>query len=122
LTEGGHILKRAALLLQVVKVSVERTEDFNRQFEPRVGREEVDEPPWVTIGQGTDENSIHEAEDGRARTDTESEREHCGHGKARAIAQRTQAVAEVHNHLFDPQHRAHVAMGLFGLLHPAVSA
>ena len=122
LTEGGHILKRVTFLLQVVEVGVSGAEDFDWQFELRIGRVEIDQPARISVRQGADEHRIHQAEDGRACADAEGKREYRGYGEAGALAQCAQAIAQVLHGLFDPQQRAFVAMCLFCLLHAAVCA
>src|ERR1700733_4070691 len=51
LTKGGHVLEGMTVALEVVEIGVERAEDFDGQFELRIGRVEIDEPAWITIGQ-----------------------------------------------------------------------
>src|ERR1700683_4863308 len=49
LIEGGHVLEGMTVALQVVKVGVERAEDFDGKLERRIGRVQIDEPAWITI-------------------------------------------------------------------------
>src|ERR1700689_1089618 len=120
LTEGSHALKGMTVTLEVVEIGVCGPEDFVRKFELRNGRVKIDEPARIPVRQGADEHRIHQAEDGRARTDAEGKGEYRGYGEAGALAQCAQAIAQVLHGLFNPQQRAFVTMCLFSLLHAAV--
>src|SRR2546427_72241 len=59
------------------------------------------EPPRISKRQRPEQHSIHHAEDRGIRADAESEREDGDGGEARILAQYAQAVAKIHEEVFD---------------------
>ncbi len=117
LFEVAHVCVGIGLTLEVVEVAIAGTDDFGRNLEAGIGREEIDQLPGIAVRQGSDEHGVHEAEDGCAGADAEGQCEYGGEGEGGAFAQGAQAVAEVLEGLFDPQEGALIAMGLLGLFH-----
>src|SRR5262245_30308915 len=75
----------------------------------------------LSIRKPAPQRRIDDAEDCRARTVAERQRQHSNQGEAGILHQHPRAVAHVLPKLFDPSHTTSVATLLFRLFHSAES-
>ena len=81
--------------------------------------EQIHQSIRVPIRQRSQKNRIHQAEDGSACADAQSQRTYRGDGKTRAAAQRAQAILSVLPKGIKPWQAAAFPLRLLRLLHAA---
>jgi hypothetical protein len=93
--ERGERRADARVIVEVLRGRERRP----RRAVPRVGH--VEHALLVTVGQRPQQRGVHDAEDGSARPDADRDGENRRGGERRALAQGTQSVAEVLEHVRD---------------------
>jgi hypothetical protein len=86
-------------------------EDFCQALFPQPSLPDGDQPAWIFVGQGAEQNGIYDAEDGGGGSDSEGQRDYGNGGQAWLLTQEARGESKILPAFFQPSECPCVAAG-----------